>query len=45
METLISELFRQWGTFGLVVVITGFIIYDKVIKSFKKDNLVYHHFH
>lgn len=35
MDQVISELISTWGTFGLIIVVAGFIIYDKIIK---KDN-------
>lgn len=35
MDQVISELISTWGTFGLIIVVVGFIIYDKIIK---KDN-------
>ena len=35
MDQVISELISAWGTFGLIIVVVGFIIYDKIIK---KDN-------
>lgn len=38
MEQVISELIAQWGTFGLIVVLVGFIIYDYIKKNTgKKD--------
>lgn len=33
MEQVISQLIAQWGTFGLIIVVTGFLIYDKFIKK------------
>jgi hypothetical protein len=33
MDQVISELITQWGVFGLVVVLVGFIIYDNYIKK------------
>lgn len=50
MEQAISEIIRNWGTFGLIVVLLGFIIYDKFIKKqststnsgkYDKDDLIY----
>ena len=32
MDQVISELITQWGVFGLVVVLVGFIIYDNYKK-------------
>mgnify|MGYP006388285699 FL=1 len=33
MDQVISELISTWGTFGLIIVVAGFIIYDKIIKK------------
>lgn len=40
MENVVSEIIRNWGTFGVLVVLLGFIIYDKFIKkqSLSKTN-------
>ena len=37
MDQVISELIAQWGVFGLVVVLVGFIIYDKFKKPNQKE--------
>lgn len=33
METYAIELYREWGVFGIVLVICAFIIYDKFFKQ------------
>lgn len=33
MEQVVSELIAQWGMFGLIVVLVGFIIYDYIKKN------------
>ena len=33
MDQVLSELIRSWGTFGLIVVVLGFIIWEKFIKK------------
>ena len=35
MDQVLSELIRNWGTFGLIVVVLGFIIWEKFIKKDK----------
>ena len=30
MDNVIAELIRSWGTFGLIIVFFGFMIWDKV---------------
>ena len=39
MEQVISELIAQWGTFGLIVVLVGFIIYDYIKKNTSKKDV------
>lgn len=38
MDQVISELLRNWGAFGLIIVVLGYLIYDKFIK--KSDNII-----
>ena len=33
MDQVLSELIRNWGTFGLIVVVIGFIIWENFIKK------------
>ena len=41
MDQVLSELIRSWGTFGLIVVVFGFIIWENFIK--KDSNQEKHH--
>lgn len=39
MDAIGLELYREWGLFGLVIIVCAFIIYDKFFKSKpNKDN-------
>lgn len=37
MDTIGLELYREWGLFGLVIIVCGYILYDKFFKSNNKD--------
>jgi hypothetical protein len=51
MDQVISEIIRTWGTFGLIIVFFGFVIWDKIKSAkdnkdvvngkYKKDDLIY----
>ena len=51
MDNVIAELIRSWGTFGLIIVFFGFMIWDKVKSAkeqkgesegkYKKDDMIY----
>ena len=37
MGTIGLELYREWGLFGLVIIVCAFIVYDKFFKSKPKE--------
>lgn len=37
MEAVVSELISQWGTFGVIIILTGFIIFDYFKRNKKHD--------
>lgn len=37
MDTIGLELYREWGLFGLVIIVCAFIVYDKFFKSKPKE--------
>lgn len=39
MDQIISELIAQWGTFGLVVALVAYIIYDNLFRRKKANDI------
>ena len=37
MDQIISELITQWGTFGLIIALTAYTVYNNFIEGRKKD--------